>query len=214
MRALLFCGVLALTTAVQAFAGGETATSGKKEVAPADEFPFTWGSKELEVGVGGFGSLGTKGTGERPDVTLVLGQIRYGMMLSNPLGSGLLRGNVEGLLEAYGAGIAEGPGDEIIGAGFILRWNFVQPNAHIVPFIQIEGGGAYSDMAEDDAVQHLLGQDFSFTFGGEVGLRWMVSRRFSITGGVEYRHTSNADMADRNRGLNVLGGTIGASFFF
>ncbi len=74
--------------------------------------------------------------------------------------------------------------------------------------------GAYSDAAHDDRVQRLLGSDLSFSFGGEVGLRCFLTPRTALTGGVEYRHLSNADTADRNVGLNLLGGTLELSWFF
>lgn len=185
-----------------------------KKVVTTSDYPFTRGTVELEVGAGAFGSVGTKGSAERPDVGFALGQVRAGVMLSDVMGGGWLRGNVEGLLEASGAGIYTGPGDQIYGVGLLLRWNFVQPGSRIVPFLQIQGGGAYSDMAGDDAVQRLIGSDFSFTFGGEIGIRYLVSEKFAITTGVEYRHISNADMADRNRGLNALGGTISLGWFY
>lgn len=212
VRTHFFAALLTIGTAVSAFAGHEE-IAGKKTVLP-DEFPFTRGTVEVEIGAGAFGSIGTKGTPTRPDVGYALGQVRLGLMLSDVMGSGCFRGNVEGLLGAYGAGIFSGPGDDIFGAEFMLRWNFVQPNWKIVPFFQVGGGGAYSDMAEDDAVQHLIGSDLSFTFAGEVGFRYLVSRNFAITGGVEFRHISNADTSDRNRGLNSLGGTIGISLFY
>ena len=42
----------------------------------------------------------------------------------------------------------------------------------------------------------------------------MLTDRMSLIGGVEYRHLSNGNTADRNVGLNVLGGTIGLSWFY
>ena len=35
------------------------------------------------------------------DTSVVLGQIRFGMMLYSPAGPGILRGNLEGIIEAY-----------------------------------------------------------------------------------------------------------------
>ena len=90
----------------------------------------------------------------------------------------------------------------------------IRPGSRIVPFLQIEGGGAYSDMAHEDSNQRLLGSEWSFTFGGAVGLRCMVSQRMAITTALEYRHVSNADTADRNVGLNALGGTLSLGWLF
>src|SRR4051794_38472911 len=214
MRALLLAGLISAFTAFTALAGHET-TIDKKEVAPAEEFsPFSKGHFELEIGAGAFGSIVTKGTAKRPDVGYAIGEIRFGLMLSDPMGSGFCRGNIEAMLELFGAGIYTGPGDQIYGASFILRWNFVQPAARIVPFVQIQGGGAYSDMANDDPVQRLIGSDFSFTFGAEIGVRCMIRPNIAITTSFEYRHISNADTAERNVGLNSLGGTLAVNLFY
>jgi hypothetical protein len=186
----------------------------KSTQEPVEWSAFDKGRLELEIGAGAFGSLNTTGTATKPDTGFVIGQIRFGMMLYSPTGPGILRGNFEGIIEAYGAGIYQGPGDQIYGAGIILRYNFVQPHARVVPFMQLGFGGAYSDAAHDDSVQRLIGSDWSFSFGGEIGLRCMLSPRTALTGGVEYRHFSNANTADRNVGLNVLGGTLEFSWFF
>jgi hypothetical protein len=212
----LFLTVL-LAVAASAHAGTQLSRAGAdskvtKEVVETS--PFDKGHLELEIGAGAFGSLNTTGSVSKPDTGVVLGQIRLGLMLYSPSGSGFLRGNLEGIIEAYGAGIYDGPGKEIVGAGIILRYNFVQPHARVVPFMQLMFGGAYSDAADEDSVQRLLGSDVSFSFGGEVGLRCFLTHRTALTGGVEYRHLSNADTADRNVGLNLLGGTLELSWFF
>ncbi len=211
-RAVLFTFLLVLAGG-SAWAGEEKVIE-QKGVTPLDDFPYVRKAMELEVGAGAFATINTRGSRTRPDTGFALGEVRLGWMLSDVMGSGLLRGNVELLGQAYGAGIFDGPGEYLAGAGLLLRWNFVQPQARVVPFIQIEGGGVYSDAADQDAVQRLIGSDLSFSLGGEVGLRFMVNKHFAITGGVEYRHISNANTASRNVGLNALGGTIGLSLFY
>jgi hypothetical protein len=203
-----------LSATVAAHAGTELRGSSKASKDVVEWSAYDRGHMELEIGAGAFGSLNTTGSPSKPDTGVVLGQVRLGMMLYSPTGSGILRGNLEGIVEVYGAGIYEGPGDQIYGAGIILRYNFVQPQARIVPFMQLMFGGAYSDANHDDSAQRLMGSDLLFSFGGEVGLRWMLSERTALTGGVEYRHLSNADTADRNVGLNLLGGTLEFSWFF
>lgn len=216
MRLLLalFLSATAVAQAGTELLGFAETKDSKATPEVAEWFAYDKGNTEVEIGAGAFGSLNTNNSATRPDTGFAIGQIRFGMMLYSPTGPGLLRGNLEAMIEAYGAGIYTGPGDQIYGAGIILRYNFVQPQARVVPFAQIMFGGAYSDAANDDSIQRLMGSDFLFSFGGEVGLRCMISRRVSLTGGIEYRHLSNGNTADRNVGLNVLGGTIGVGLFF
>lgn len=213
----LFLTILLSATAA-AHAGTELRASASDSKAEKEVVPewsaFDKGRIELELGAGAFGSIKTTGSASKPDTGFVIGQVRLGYMLYSPTGPGILRGNFEAMVEAYGAGIYTGPGDQIYGAGIILRYNFVQPNARIVPFAQLMFGGAYSDAANDDSAQRLMGSDFLFSFGGEIGLRCMLTPRLSLIGGVEYRHLSNADTAERNVGLNALGGTIGLTWFY
>jgi opacity protein-like surface antigen len=205
--------VVSLVAAISPVLAGHP-EDGKISKSVVTEFPFVRGANEAELSVGGFRALGTKGDAARPDFGFAIGTVSYGWMLTDIQGDGLCRGNWEFLLSAFGGGIFEGPGDKVAGAGFAFRYNFVRPNAWIVPFIQLGAGGVYSDAANDDAVQHLLGSDWSFDLQGAAGLRFMVSEHFSITLKAEFRHFSNAGLADRNYGANNLGGVLGLSFFY
>jgi hypothetical protein len=178
------------------------------------EFPFEKGAHEIEFGIGVFGSPWAEGTAKRPDMAFAIGELRAGWMLSDPRGDGLLRGNWEFVLDVFGGDIFDGPGDYLIGVEMLLRYNFVQPDSRLIPFIQIGGGGVYSDAANDDTIQHLIGTDFSFILEGEIGLRCKLNERCAISCGIDYRHISNAGLASHNAGLNALGGLIGISFFY
>jgi opacity protein-like surface antigen len=188
---------------------------GKKNVVP-DEFPYTQGTKEFQFGGGGFLSFDTADghNSTRPDMGYGLGIARLGVMLYTPHGDHWYRGNVEAFLEGFGGKIWSGPGDVLGGSEILLRYNFVQPQAKIVPFFQIGGGGVWSDAAYANEVQHLIGSRWSFNLEGEVGWRYMFTRNAAVELGFEYRHISNADTASRNRGLNVLGGDLMFCYFF
>jgi lipid A 3-O-deacylase len=177
-------------------------------------FPFEKGAHEIEFGIGVFGSPWAEDTAKRPDMAFAIGELRAGWMLSDPHGDGFLRGNWEFVLDVFGGGIFDGPGDVLVGAEMLLRYNFIQPGSRLVPFIHIGGGGVCSDAADDDPIQHLIGTDFSFILEGEIGLRWKLNERCAISCGIDYRHISNAGLASHNAGLNALGGLIGISIFY
>lgn len=206
--------VACLVTAISAAIAGHPEKEGGKSTVPESEFPFVKGTNEAELNAGSYWSIGTKGTAVRPDMGFAVGAVSYGWMLSDIRGDGTFRGNWEFLLSAFGGGIFEGPGDLLTGGGFAFRYNFVRLQASVIPFIQLGGGGVYSDAANDDEVQRLLGSDWSFDLQGGAGLRFMTSDRFSITLKAEYRHFSNAGIVDRNNGLNSLGGVLGMSIFY
>src|SRR5678815_1543705 len=212
---LVAASVFTTTSAIHAgSAMAEDRRLAASKLVCSTEFPFEKGVHEIEFGVGVFGSPWSEGTVERPDMAFAIGEVRAGWMLSNPRGEGFLRGNWECLLAAFGGGILDGPGDLLVGTEMLLRYNFVQPGSRLVPFIQFGGGGIYSDAANDDPIQHLIGSDLSFILEGEIGLRWKLNERSAIHCGLDYRHISNAGLARHNAGVNALGGLIGIGIFY
>ncbi len=187
-------------------------TLSKTVVDSVDNFPFQKGATELQVVTGPFFHLAPTGN-PRPRTNFILGGIRYGWMLSSPGREGVLRGNFEFLLEAFGAGIYEGPGNYLVGADMILRYNFVQPGARLIPYLQTVTGGLYNDVYKTKT-QGLLDTRWEFYLGADLGLRWLMRSDFALTGEIGYRHISNNETGDQNLGLNSLGVTFGVSFFF
>lgn len=174
--------------------------------------PFDAGNHEIQLGIGQHFSLNNGGE-KRPEVNDLGIFGRYGWMLTSPAGDGCFRGNWEFLLDAGVSGIWEGPGEVIVEAALVLRYNFVQPDSKLVPYIQIHAGGAYSDIA-DEPVQRLIGSELSFNLGAAIGLRYFVSERNALYVEGGWRHISNASTADRNLGLNSIGVQVGYSWFF
>lgn len=172
------------------------------------ESPFDRGRLEFQVLGGAFFSFN-----HSPDFNYAIGTLRLGCMLYSPKGDGCLRGNTELLIEAFGGGIFEGPGSGLVGGSLLLRYNFVQPESTVVPYFQIGAGGLYSDAAKDHS-QRLIGSDFEFNLQASIGVRWFCTPSCAVTLEGGYRHISNADMADRNVGVDSLGGMVGVSFFF
>jgi lipid A 3-O-deacylase len=174
--------------------------------------PFAKGTKEFQIGAGAFASFEMVEP-DLPQFVDVGGVVRLGWMLNDVAGDGLFRGNWEFLLEAYGGGITEGAGNLFIGAAVLFRYNFVQDGARWVPYFQLGGGGIYSD-AHEDLTQRSIGSEFSFNLQGGFGVRYRCTERCAVFVEALYRHISNADLADRNHGVNSLGGFIGMSYFF
>jgi predicted porin len=134
-------------------------------------------------------------------------------MLYTPRGSGFFRGNFEFLIEADGALDVQGPKTGAVGGNLVFRYNFVQPGSKWAPYVQLQGGGVYNDIAHDP-YQHLIGRDEEFFLGVGVGVRYFLNPRTALTVEIDYRHNSDANTANRNIGLNSVGGMLGVSVFF
>jgi hypothetical protein len=134
-------------------------------------------------------------------------------MVSNIKGRGFYRGNFEILLGAFAAGVTDGPGSWLVGGNVLGRYNFVQPKARVVPYLQLNGGALGNDIYRDHA-QRLIGGGFEFTAGADVGVRFQIGRHFGLLFEGSYQHISNAGIYSRNRGLNTLGAHAGAFYLF
>lgn len=173
--------------------------------------PFCKGMRELDLTAG---YLASPVAGRnRQTLHYARQDLRLGWMLTSPGGRSWYRGNFEFLLNAFGAEVTQGPGSWMAGGRLLLRYNFVQPGAHWVPFIQIGGGGLGNDIYKDRS-QRLVGSGFEFTLTGDLGLRYFVNPRWAIVLTGNFEHISNANSASRNVGVNAAGGMIGVSTFF
>jgi lipid A 3-O-deacylase len=194
-----------------AHAGDETTGKDAKTTA-MDSTPFDKGEREFQLSVGALTSLFNYGA-YRPKITDLDASLRLGWMLYTPEGNGFFRGNYEFLIEAEGALDVQGPKRGSSGANLILRYNFVRPESRWVPYVQLQGGGEYTDI-DHDLHQDLIGRDEEFFLGTGIGIRYFLSKRAALSVELDYRHNSDGNTADRNIGLNSIGGMFGFSVFF
>jgi hypothetical protein len=95
----------------------------------------------------------------------------------------------------------------------LLRYNFIHPQAWVVPYFQVGVGGAYNDIVHDDS-QSLLGSEDEVLLQGGLGARFPLNKRLSLMLESDLMHLSNAGSTQRNHGLNCLGGQAGLAFSF
>jgi len=137
-------------------------------------------------------------------------QLRWGRVLTDPRGPGILRGTIEYAFEVVPAmvmvrseaGIAGTDSSEtVFGGGFnplMLQYNFTS-GQRIVPFAQAGGGMLFTT---DDVPAGTA--QFNFTPQGGVGLYWLRGDQASLVFGVRYHHISNAGRVKPNPGHNAL----------
>ena len=210
LAAAISCAAMVLCAA-NGNAGEPPAMDLSKPVLQSD-FPYQKGTMEFQALAGPFASVTGSPVGH-PAVDYELQVLRFGYMLTNVHYSGVLRGNYEFLFETFGGSIYQGPGSFLAGGAFQLRYNFVQPQAKLIPYTQIGIGALYIDAYRNRA-QIELGSPGEFTEQFSQGFNYLFMKNWALSLEFGFRHISNAGITTRNTGLNSLGGLFGFSYFF
>jgi hypothetical protein len=146
---------------------------------------------------------------DRPEVNYVLLSAELGYMLYAPSGDSFLRGNFEIVAEMFGAEIYGGPGNYIVGAGLLLRYNFVPKDCRWVPHVDFGGGGSAMDIPHS-----YDGKSFNFHINADAGLHYFIRPNLALNADYLFQHISNADLWSKNVGVNTSGPVFGVSLFF
>ncbi len=144
-----------------------------------------------------------------PAVDYTLDELQLGYMLTDIHGPGVLRGNLEGIGEAFGGAIFRGQGNFVSGGTFWLRYNFVPSDCRFVPYAQLGGG-----VADTDLDRRIEGENFNFNLGIGAGVRWFLAPRCAVDLECRYQHISNGGLSRRNVGINACGPVLSFSYFF
>ena len=151
---------------------------------------------------------------ERTTVNYVQTDVRFGWMLNTPTGASMLRGSFEALAEISNSFITKGPGNYVSGVTALLRYNFVQPDTKLVPYVQVGVGAVLTDIHKCEDGYPLTSQALNFTPQGSVGARYMAGKNWSIDMEAMFHHISNAGLGDSNAGINSGGILLGFTYFF
>ena len=135
--------------------------------------------------------------------------LRY--RLTSPAGPWFLRGSLECSATVVATAIVQGSENYFAGLALGFRYDFVQRNGRLVPFIELRGGPGVTDSRGGQYEQQ---QDLVFTYLFSVGLRYDLSRRWSAELGAVDQHLSDAYLTPRNYGFDSVGVVIGAFAHF
>jgi hypothetical protein len=133
--------------------------------------------------------------------------------LDHELG-GILRGYSEFWFRGNYEQIVRGPEHHDEGLIVGPRYNFVQPNWPVIPYIE---GGVGFVFADSSPISGGLGQDFNFTFTVGAGAKYNITDNFFLRLGVEYQHVSNAGLSDPpnpNHPIDALGPKLSFGYAF
>ena len=146
--------------------------------------------------------------------------VRLGWMLDSPDSWGPqagiddpLRGNFEAILEATGSYVWYSFGTYMVGVTGLVRYNFVQPNWIVVPYIQGGAGVIYTN-ARNWADQDAIGANVEFTPQCAGGLKFLLDKNWIFNVEGSFQHISNANTSARNQGVNAYGGFVGFTYVF
>lgn len=146
---------------------------------------------------------------DHPDVNYWAGYAQLAYNVTSPGSDGPFRGSFQLAPEIFAAGIFHGQGSYVAGATLWFRYNFVQPGWRVVPYVALGGGGTSMD------IPHKFdGKDFNFNLNATAGLRYFINQHWSLNAEYRFQHISNADLWNRNVGVNTMGPALGVSYFF
>ena len=132
--------------------------------------------------------------------------------LDHELG-GILRGYSEFFFRADYDQIVHGPETHYEGMIVGPRYNFVQPNWKVIPYVE---GGVGFVFADSNPEAGGLGEDFNFTFIVGAGAKYNITDNFFVRLGAEYQHVSNAGLSDPtpNNAIDAVGPKLSFGYSF
>ena len=169
----------------------------------------TRGAIELGGAVGYAQATTAVGAGTSANRAAVFVLPRIGMVLTDPLGSWWYQGNVELLVEPVYARFTKPFAADGAGASFVVKYNFLS-FGRWMPFWDAGAGIFWTNLAP-----RISEQSTQFEFGLETGpgVQYFVTDRITWTMGVRLHHISNANLGERNTGINGVLPYVGVSFF-
>jgi hypothetical protein len=167
------------------------------------------GTVELGGTVGYAQGTTAIGNGPSANRSAVFVLPRAGMVLTDPLGTGWWQGNVEVLVQPLFARIVKPFAAEAAGGTVVVKYNFLS-FGRWVPFWDASAGMVWTNLAPRIPEQST---QFEFVLQTGPGVHYFVTDRFTWTIGVRLHHVSNANLGDRNTGINAVLPYVGLSFF-
>jgi lipid A 3-O-deacylase len=163
------------------------------------------GAKEIQVWTSGGHSV----AGGRGDTGIWNAGLRYGWILTKPIGPGFLKGRFEYAIDGVPAFLIFQPANTAYGAGVNpvnLKWNFAT-RGHVVPYLELSGGTLFTSHEVPPGTSQV-----NFTSSAAFGAHFLGERHtLSLEG--RYLHISNAGLTSPNPGVNTVEVRLGIGKF-
>jgi hypothetical protein len=134
---------------------------------------------------------------------------RIGMVLTPEVGKGFFTGNLELLLEPLYAHYFKPFGASAAGGSLVFKYNLLT-FGRWMPYWDFGLGMLWTNLAPRIPEQST---QFNFVVESGPGLHYFATEQVALMIGVRFHHISNADIGDRNRGLNGTLAYTGISVF-
>lgn len=119
----------------------------------------------------------------------------------------IVRHRFSALFEA----ITHGPEDVYFGLAAAPSIEYWFPSQKTSAFFSIGGGlGVTNSSGGEEG----MGQDLTFNWFTQLGLRQKITKDISLLGGLYFIHHSNLGLTDPNPGIDALGFTLGCGWSF
>ena len=163
------------------------------------------GGRELQVWTGGGHGL----NGSTSDMGVWNLGARYGWVLTNDVGPGLLRGRFEYAVDVVPVFLLTQRTGTAYGFGldpFALKWNFASRRS-VTPYVELGGGTLFSNTQVPPGTSRV-----NFTTSGALGVHLLRSK-YNWSAEVRFMHISNAGLTTPNPGINTIQVRIGFGRF-
>ena len=163
------------------------------------------GGHDLQIWTGGGHGL----NGSASDTGIWNVGLRYGWVITDPVGPGRLRGRFEYAVDVVPVFLVVQSPKSAYGFGlnpFALKWNFVTRH-NVAPYIDIGGGTLFTNEQAPPGTSRV-----NFTTSGAIGAHFLRSK-YNVSAEVRFMHISNAGLSTPNPGINTLQFRIGFGRF-
>ncbi|MEC9005830.1 MAG: acyloxyacyl hydrolase [Nitrospirota bacterium] len=168
-----------------------------------------FGTGELGIQAGywqAFEGLGNSSNSNRSAVFVVP---QIGIVVTDKIDLGLFSGAVEVLGEPVVASFHEPFSATLLGFSIVGRYNFLE-FGRWMPYWDFGMGASWTDLAPRISEQST---PFEFLLETGPGLEYFVTQEFAVTGALKLHHISNANIGNRNTGINAALGLIGVTYY-
>ncbi|MES2475377.1 MAG: acyloxyacyl hydrolase [Verrucomicrobiota bacterium] len=107
--------------------------------------------------------------------------------------------------------ITHGPEDAYLGLAAAPSIEYWFPSQKTSVYFSIGGGFGWTNSSGGPQG---MGQDFTFNWFTQLGIRQQITEKISVLAGPYFIHHSNLGMTDPNPGIDALGFTVGCAWTF
>ena len=168
-----------------------------------------WGTVEAGIAAGYWQAVKFANDAQSLDRSAVFILPRLGMIVTDEFRAGFASGNLEVAVEPFFARYTHPFAAESAGGSLLIKYNFLS-FGRWGPFWDAGAGMMWTNLAPRIPEQST---QFNFVLETGPGTHYFLTNALALTGGVRYRHFSNAGLGERNTGINGVLAYIGVSLF-